>query len=106
MLLRVGIFLMTLALGFTAVVTLVAAYDEPMEGAVAAKEPEAADASVEPLVRKYPKVKEEVKAAESRPEPPPPEPAPPEPTPPEPPPPEPEPEPQREVQQVENWPMP
>jgi sortase A len=107
MLLRMGIFLMTLALGFTAVVTLVAAYDEPMESAVAAKKPEAEPAP-EPLVRKYPKVKEEVKAAESRPEPPAPEPEPPppEPPPPEPPPPEPEPEPQREVQQVENWPMP
>jgi hypothetical protein len=37
MLLRVGIVLMTLALGFTAVVTLVAVYDEPMELAVAVK---------------------------------------------------------------------
>ena len=40
MLLRVGIVLMTLALAFTSVVTLVAVYDEPMERAVAAKEPE------------------------------------------------------------------
>jgi len=93
MLLRVGIVLMTFALGFAAIVTLVAAYDEPMERAVAAKNAEPDQASVEPLVRKYPKVKhQEVKATESRPEPPPPEP------PPEPPPPEPVVE--------EEWPMP
>ena len=102
MLLRLGIILMTLAVGFTAVVTLVAAYDEPMERAVAAKKPES-EPSVEPLVRKYPKVKEKVKAVESTPEPPPPHPEPP---PPKPEPPPPEPEPQREVQPVENWPMP
>jgi sortase A len=96
MLLRAGIVLMTLALAFTAVVTLVAVYDEPMERAVAAKKPEP---EPEPLVRKYPKVKERVMAVESQPEPaPPPEPPPPEP--------EPRPEPQREVQPVENWPMP
>ncbi len=101
MLLRVGIVLMTLALAFTAVVTLVAAYDEPMERAVAAKK---AESEPEPLVRKYPKVKERVMAVESQPEPPPePEPKPePEPEPR----PEPRPEPQREVQPVENWPMP
>jgi sortase A len=96
MLLRAGIVLMTLALAFAAVVTLVAVYDEPMERAVAAKKPEP---EPEPLVRKYPKVKERVMAVESQPEPaPPPEPPPPEP--------EPRPEPQREVQPVENWPMP
>jgi sortase A len=96
MLLRAGIVLMTLALAFTAVVTLVAVYDEPMERAIAAKKPEP---EPEPLVRKYPKVKERVMAVESQPEPaPPPEPPPPEP--------EPRPEPQREVQPVENWPMP
>jgi sortase A len=100
MLLRLGIVLMTLALAFTGVVTLVAFHDEPMERAVAAKKPEA-EPSVEPLVRKYPKVKERVVAVESQPEPPPPEPPPP-----EPPPPEPRPEPQREVQPVEDWPMP
>jgi sortase A len=101
MLLRVGIVLMTLALAFTAVVTLVA-YDEPMERAVAAKKPEA-ESEPEPLVRKYPKVKERVMAVESQPEPaPPPEPPPPEPEPE----PEPRPEPQREVQPVEDWPMP
>jgi sortase A len=100
MLLRVGIVLMTLALAFTAVVTLVAAYDEPMERAVAAKKPEP---EPEPLVRKYPKVKERVMAVESQPEPaPPPEPPPPEPEPE----PEPRPEPRREVQPVEDWPMP
>ncbi len=100
MLLRAGIVLMTLALAFTAVVTLVAVYDEPMERAVAAKKPEP---EPEPLVRKYPKVKERVMAVESQPEPaPPPEPPPPEPEPE----PEPRPEPQREVQPVENWPMP
>jgi sortase A len=98
MLLRVGIVLMTFALAFTGVVALVAAHeDEPMERAVAAKAPED-EPSVELLVRKYPKVKQEVKAAESQPEPPPPEPPPPEPPPPEPPPPEPVVE--------EDWPMP
>src|SRR5829696_9077235 len=91
MLLRLGIVLMTFALAFTGVVALVAAHeDEPMERAVAANNPEA-EPSVEPLVRKYSRVKQEVKAAESRPEPPPPEPPPPEPPPPEPPPPEPPP---------------
>jgi sortase A len=97
MLLRAGIVLMTFALAFTGMVALVAAHDDDsMERAVAAKKPEP-EPSVEPLVRKYPKVKQEVKAAESNPEPPPPEPPPPKP---EPPPPEPEP-----VVQ-ENWPMP
>ncbi len=105
MLLRLGIILMTFALAFAGVVGLVAAYDEPMEQAVAAKnKPEAQ--KPEPLVRKYPKVKErEVKAVEAQPEPEPeprPEPPPPEPEP-EPHPPEPEPEP---VIQEENWPMP
>ncbi len=100
MLLKAGVVLMTLALAFTAVVSLVAAYDEPMERAVAAKKPEDRP-SVEPLVRKYPKVKERTMAVESQPEPPPPEPPPPKPEPPPP-----EPEPQREVQPVENWPMP
>jgi sortase A len=99
MLLRVGIVLMTLALAFTAVVTLVAAYDEPMKRAVAAKKPEA-EPEPESLVRKYPKVKERVMAVESQPEPPP------EPEPKPEPEPEPRPEPQREVQPVENWPMP
>ena len=95
-LLRVGIVLMTLALGFTGVVTLVAVFDEPMKRAIAAKEPDA-EPSGEPLVRKYPKMKERVMAVESKPEPAPP---------PEPPPPEPRPEPRREVQPVEDWPMP
>ena len=94
MLLKVGVVMMTFALAFTGVVTLVAVHDEPMEQAVAAKKPEAPP---EPLVRKYPKVKERVMAVESQPEPAPP---------PEPPPPEPRPEPQREVQPVEDWPMP
>jgi sortase A len=95
MLLKAGIVLMTFALGFAAIVTLVALYDEPLERAVAAKKPEAGS-SVEPLVRKYPKVKR-VKAVESQPEP---EPV----AQPEPPPPEPE----REVLPVaeEDWPMP
>ncbi len=98
MLLRVGIILMTFALAFTGVVTLVAVHDEPIEQAVAAKKPEAEPAS---LVRKYPKVKEqEVKAVEAQPEPPPPEPPPPEP------PPEPEPEPRPEPVVQEEWPMP
>jgi sortase A len=98
MLLRVGVILMTFALGFTAIVTLVAAYDEPMERAVAAKKPEA-ESSVEPLIRKYPKVKPQVKAVESQPEP---EPV----AQPEPPPPKPEPEPQPEPVVEEEWPMP
>jgi sortase A len=99
MLLRLGIILMTFALAFTGVVTLVAVHDEPMEQAVAAKKPEAPP---EPLVRKYPKVKE-VKAVEAQPEP---EPQPrPEPPPPEPPPPEPEPRPEPVIQE-EEWPMP
>ena len=103
MLLRLGIILMTFALAFTGVVTLAAAYDEPMESAVAAKKPEAAPAP-EPLVRKYPKVKQqEVKAVETKPEPEPPRPEPP---PPEPPPPQPEPEPQPEPVVQEEWPMP
>jgi sortase A len=92
MLLKVGIALMTVALAFTAVVTLVALHDEPMERAVAAKKPEP---SVEPLVRKYPQVKQQVKAAESRPEPEPPKPEPPKPEPPKP-----------EPVAQENWPMP
>ena len=104
MLLRVGIIMMTFALAFTGVVTLVAAHDEPMERAVASNEPEPAP-EPEPLIRKYPKVKpQEVKAVETKPEPPPPAPEPPPPAPePEPPPPEPEPEP---VIQEEEWPMP
>jgi sortase A len=102
MLLKVGIVLMTFALGFAAIVTLLAVYDEPMERAVAAKKPESEQSSVEPLVRKYPKVKQEVKAVESQPEPEPvaqPEPAAQ---------PEPRPEPEREVLPVaeEDWPMP
>ncbi len=103
MLLRLGFILMTFALAFTGVVTLVAVHDEPMEQAVAAKKPEAPP-EVEPLVRKYPKVKEqEVKAVEAQPEP---EPEPrPEPPPPEPPPPEPEPRPEPVIQE-EEWPMP
>jgi sortase A len=102
MLLKAGIVLMTFALGFAAMVTLLAVYDEPMERADAAKKPEAEQSSVEPLVRKYPKVKQEVKAVESQPEPEPvaqPEPAAQ---------PEPRPEPDREVLPVaeEDWPMP
>jgi len=97
MLLRVGIIMMTFALAFTGVVTLIAVHDEPMERAVAAKKP-AAEPAPEPLVRKYPKVKQEVKAVEDQPEPPPPRP--------EPPPPEPEPEPQPEPVVQEEWPMP
>ncbi len=97
MLLRLGIILMTFALAFTGVVTLLAVHDEPMEQAVAAKKPEPA-----PLVRKYPKVKEqEVKAVEAKPEPPPPRPEPP-----PPPEPEPEPEPRPEPVVQEEWPMP
>jgi sortase A len=95
MLLRVGVALMTFALAFTAVVTLIALHDEPMERAVAAKKPEA-EPSVEPLVRKYPPPpKERVKAVESRPEP-------------QPPKPEPRPEPERPALPVveEDWPMP
>ena len=99
MLLRVGTILMTFALAFTGVVTLVAVHDEPMEQAVAAKKAEPAP---EPLVRKYPKVKEqEVKAVEAKPEPPPPRPEPP-----PPPEPEPEPEPRPEPVVQEEWPMP
>ena len=103
MLLRIGIVLMTFALGFAAIGTLLAVYDEPMERAVAAKQSEAEQqSSVEPLIRKYPKVKQ-VKAVESQPEP---EPvAQPEPPPPEPPP-EPQPEPRPEPVAEENWPMP
>jgi sortase A len=92
MLLKAGVALMTFALAFTAVVTLIVVYDEPMERAVAAKKPEAKP-SVEPLVRKYPPLpKQKVKAAESKPEPVA----------------QPEPEPQREVLPVtkEDWPMP
>jgi sortase A len=104
MLLRLGIIMMTFALAFTGVVTLVAVHDEPMERAVAANEPEPAP-EPEPLIRKYPKVKpQEVKAVETRPEPPPPKPEPPPPPPPEPEPEPPPPEPEPVVR--EEWPMP
>jgi sortase A len=97
MLLKAGVVLMTLALAFTAVVSLVAVFDEPMRPAVAAKKPEA-KSSIEPLVRKYPPLpKQKVKAAESQPKPAPPKPAP-----------QPQPEPQRQVLPIakDNWPMP
>jgi sortase A len=96
MLLKVGVVLMTFALAFTAVVSLVAVYDKPMERAVAEKKPEPKP-SAEPLVRKYPKVKPKVMAAESKPGPA----AQPEPS-------QPQPEPQRKVLPVakDNWPMP
>jgi sortase A len=99
MLLKAGVVLMTLALAFTAVVSLVAAYDEPMEHAVAQKKPEPKP-SVEPLVRKYPPLpKQKVKAAEPQPKPEPAEPAS-KPTA--------QPEPQQQVLPVakQNWPMP
>jgi sortase A len=94
MLLKAGIVMMTFALWFAAVVTLVALNDEPMERAVAAKKLEA-ESSVEPLVRKYPRVNQ-VKDDEPQPEP---EPVAQ---------PEPRPEPEREVLPVaeEDWPMP
>ena len=98
MLLKAGVVLMTLALAFTAVVSLVAVYDEPMERAVAEKKPESRP-SVEPLVRKYPPLpKQKVKAAESQPKPAPPKPAPP----------QPQAEPQQQVLPVakQDWPMP
>jgi sortase A len=55
MLLKVGVFMMTLALAFAAVVALVAFLDEPMEPAAAVKS--TARAAVEPLVRSDPGVK-------------------------------------------------
>ena len=54
MLLKVGVFTMTLALAFAAVVALVAFLDEPMEPAAAVKS--TARAAVEPLVRSDPGV--------------------------------------------------
>lgn len=54
MLLKVGVFMMTLALAFAAVVALVAFLDEPMEPAAAVKS--TARAAVEPLVRSDPGV--------------------------------------------------
>jgi sortase A len=95
MLLKAGVVLMTLALAFTAVVSLVAVYDKPMQPAAAAKKPEAKP-SVEPLVRKYPPLpKQKVKAAESQPVAQPAQP-------------KPEPAPQQDVLPVpkQNWPMP
>jgi sortase A len=65
MLLRVGVVLMTVALAFTGVVTILALYDEPMERAVAAKQLEA---EPEPLVRNY-LPERHVKGVESQPEP-------------------------------------
>jgi sortase A len=99
MLLKVGVVLMTFALAFTAVVSLAAVYDKPMERAVAEKKPEPKP-SVEPLVRKYPPLpKQKVKAAEPQPKPEPAEPAS-KPTA--------QPEPQQQVLPVakQNWPMP
>jgi sortase A len=110
MLLRVGIVLMTVALAFTGVVTLLALYDEPMRRAVAAKQPEP---EPEPLVRNY-LPERHVKGVEFQPEPAPsqkPEPQRPVPEPQRPAPePElrPEPRPEREVLPVaeEEWPKP
>jgi sortase A len=87
-LLKVGLVMMTFALAFVGVVTLVAVYDEPMERATAVK-PEA-EPSLEPPVRDYPPERH-VRGAESQPEP------------------EPQKaEPEREVLPVaeEDWPMP
>jgi sortase A len=96
MLLKAGVVLMTLALALTAVVTLVAVYDEPTQPAVAAKKP-VARPSVEPLVRKYPPLPKQ-KAAEPQPKPaPPPDPQQ-----------KPQQAPQQNVQPVakQHWPMP
>ena len=54
MLLKVGVFMMTLALAFAALVALVAFLDEPMEPVAAVKS--TARAAVEPLVRSDPGV--------------------------------------------------
>jgi sortase A len=89
MLLKVGLVMMTFALAFAGVVTLVAVYDDPRERVTAAKKPEVEPAP-EPLVRDYPPERH-VKGVESQPEP------------------EPQKaEPEREVLPVaeEDWPMP